>query len=55
VRDPFDKFMTDLSLFIPHRKLVERGTIDGSRGGVGNVDILGHALPHRFDRTAELV
>ena len=54
-RDLFDKLVTDLSLFIPHREMIEHGAIDGSRGGFGNVDILGHAAPRRFDRMSELV
>jgi hypothetical protein len=36
-----------LALFIPHREI--------ERGGWGNVDILGHAAPPRFDRMSELV
>ena len=32
-RDLFDKFVTDLALFIPHRETVEHGAVDGSRGG----------------------
>jgi hypothetical protein len=43
--------VTDLALFIPHRETVEHGGV----GGCGNVDIFGHAAPHRFDRTRELV
>ncbi len=54
-RDLFDKFVTDLSLFIPHQGRIERGAVGGSRAGGGDVDILGHAVPHRFDRTGELV
>jgi hypothetical protein len=55
-RDFFDEFMTQLPLFIPHREMVEHGALRGSRfGGLGNVDILGHAVPRRFDRMRELV
>src|SRR5205823_9175772 len=46
--DLFDKFVADLPLFIPHREKI-------GRGGLGNVDILGHAAPRRFDRMRELV
>jgi hypothetical protein len=36
--------------------MVEHGALRGSRfGGLGNVDILGHAVPRRFDRMRELV
>ena len=54
-RDPFDKFVTDLALFIPHRQMIEGCSTGGSRGGLGNVDILGHAAPPRFDRMSEVV
>jgi peptidoglycan/xylan/chitin deacetylase (PgdA/CDA1 family) len=50
-----DEFVTDLSLFIPHRGVIEHGPVTGSGGGFGNVDILGHAAPRRFDRLRELV
>ena len=55
-RNFLDKFVPELSLFIPHREMVEHGALRGSRfGGLGNVDILGHAVPRRFDRMRELV
>jgi hypothetical protein len=40
-----------LAVFVAHRKTVEHRRI----GGMGNVHIIGHAAPHRFDRIAELV
>jgi hypothetical protein len=60
-RDLFDKLVTQLPLFIPHQQVVEyRALRSGalgwqSFGGLGNVDILGHAAPRRFDRMRELV
>jgi hypothetical protein len=35
--------------------MVEHGALRRSRLGLGNVDILGHAAPRRFDRMRELV
>ena len=49
--DLLDKFMTKLAFLIPHREAVEGGNF----GGSGNVDILGHAAPRRFDRREELI
>ena len=54
-RDLFDKLVTELPLFIPHREMVEHGALRRLRLGLGNVDILGHAAPRRFDRLRELV
>jgi hypothetical protein len=48
----FDKLLADLAVFIPHLEMVEHGA---RFGGVGHVDILGHAAPRRFDRMSELV
>ncbi len=50
-RDFFDEFAADRAVFIPHREAVEHRGI----GGLGNVNIIGHAAPRRFDRIAELV
>jgi hypothetical protein len=41
--DLFDERVTQLSLFIPHREMVEHGALRRSRLGLGNVDVLGHA------------
>ncbi len=55
-RDFFDKLVAELALFIPHQERVEHGALRRSRFvGLGNVDILGHAAPRRFDRMRELV
>jgi hypothetical protein len=55
-RDFFDKLVPELVLFIPHLQVIEYRTLGGqSFGGLGNVDILGHAAPRRFDRMRELV
>ena len=54
-RDLLDEFVTELALFIPHREMVEHGALRRLRLGLGNVDILGHAAPRRFDRMRELV
>ena len=54
-RDLFDKLVAELPLFIPHREMVEHGALRRLRLGLGNVDILGHATPRRFDRLRELV
>jgi hypothetical protein len=40
-----------LAVFVAHRETVEHRRI----GGMGNVHIIGHAAPRRFDRIAELV
>jgi hypothetical protein len=40
-----------LAVFVAHRQTVEYRRI----GGMGNVHIIGHAAPRRFDRIAELV
>jgi hypothetical protein len=53
--DLFDKLVTQLPLFIPHQEMVEHGALRRLRLGLGNVDILGHAAPRRFDRMRELV
>jgi hypothetical protein len=47
--------VTQLPLFIPHQEMVEHGALRRLRLGLGNVDILGHAAPRRFDRLWELV
>ena len=53
-RHLFDKLLADLAVFIPHLEMIEHGA--GARfGGLGHVDILGHAAPRRFDRRRELV
>jgi hypothetical protein len=55
-RDLCDKLVAELPLVVPHRQMVEYRTPGGqSFGGLGNVDILGHAAPRRFDRMRELV
>jgi hypothetical protein len=41
----------NLALFVPHGEVVENRRV----GGLGNVHIIGHAAPRRFDRIAELV
>jgi hypothetical protein len=43
--------VTEPSLLVPHLQAVEHGRF----GGMGNVDVLGHAAPHRFDRMRKLV
>ena len=53
-RDFLDKFVTQMPLVIPHREMVEHGALRRLRLGLGNVDILGHATPRRFDRSREL-
>ena len=54
-RDLLDERMTQMPLVVPHRETVEHGAICRLRPGLGNVDILGHAAPRRFDRSTELV
>jgi hypothetical protein len=55
-RNFLDKFVAELPLFVPHQERVEHGAAYGSLFvGLGNVDILGHAVPRRFDRMRELV
>ena len=46
-----DKFVTDLAVFVAHREPVEHPLI----GGMGSVDIFGHAAPRQFDSDQELV
>jgi hypothetical protein len=50
-RDFFDKLRPNVAVFVAQRKPVENRRI----GGIGNVHIIGHAAPRRFDRIAELV
>jgi hypothetical protein len=50
-RDVGDKFVTNFAIFIAHRQRIEKHR--ASR--LGNVDIFGHAAPHRFDRIADVV
>ena len=52
-RDFLDKLVAELVLVIPHLEMVEHGALRSL--GLGNVDILGHAAPRRFDRLRELV
>jgi hypothetical protein len=40
-----------LPIVIAHRQRID----SRNAGGLGNVDILGHATPRQFDRIAELV
>ena len=54
-RDLVDKLAAEPVLFVPHRQIVEHGALLRSSLGLGNVDILGHATPRRFDRLGELV
>jgi hypothetical protein len=42
--------VANFAIFAAHRQTVEYGD-----GGLGNVDIFGHATPRRFDRIQELV
>jgi hypothetical protein len=53
--DFLDKRVAQMSLVIPHREMVKHGALRRLRLGLGNVDILGHAAPRRFDRSRELV
>jgi hypothetical protein len=46
-----DKFGANIAIFVAHRVTIEHRRI----GGLGSVDILGHAAPRQFDRIAELV
>jgi hypothetical protein len=46
-----DEFRANFATFIAHRDTVE----DRGIGGSGDVHIVGHAAPHRFDRITELV
>jgi hypothetical protein len=50
-RDPLDELRPDLAGFAAHGRAVEHRSI----GGMGNVHIIGHAAPRRFDRIKELV
>jgi hypothetical protein len=50
-RDFLDKFLPNFAVFVAHREAVEHRGV----GGMGSVDIFGHATPRRFDRIAELV
>ncbi len=50
-RDFLDKFLPNFAIFVAHREAVEHRRV----GGMGSVDIFGHATPRRFDRIAELV
>jgi len=50
-RDPLDEFRPDLAVVVAHRQ----GIAHRSIGGMGNVHIIGHAAPRRFDRIDELV
>jgi hypothetical protein len=43
--------MTNFAIFVAHRQGIEACGI----GGLGSVDIFGHATPRRFDRLAQLV
>jgi hypothetical protein len=54
-RDLLDKLVTELPFLVPHQEMVEHGALRWQRLGLGNVDILGHAVPRRFDRLRELV
>jgi hypothetical protein len=48
LRNLFDEFVTELPLRVPHLQAVEHGRF----GGLGNVDILGHAAPRRLTEWA---
>jgi hypothetical protein len=50
-RDFLDKFMANFAISVAHRERIEACGI----GGLGSVDIFGHAMPRRFDRMAQLV
>ena len=54
-RNLLDKLVAELPLLVPHQEMVEHGALRRWRLGLGNVDILGHAAPRRFDRWKELV
>jgi hypothetical protein len=49
-RDVFDELAANFAIFVAHRDTHRRRI-----GGMGNVHIIGHAAPRRFDRIAELV
>ena len=49
-RDFLNEFAANFAIFFAHRQAVEHGD-----GGLGNVQIFGHATPRQFDRTAQLV
>jgi hypothetical protein len=44
-----------LAFFIPHRLVEQRALRGALYVGLGSVDILGHAVPRRFDRMRKLV
>jgi hypothetical protein len=50
-RDVFDELAANFAIFVAHRETLEHRRI----GAMGNVHIIGHAAPRRFDRIAEFV
>jgi hypothetical protein len=43
-RDFVDEFPTNVAFLVAHRQTIEHGI-----GGLGNLEIFGHATPQRFD------
>ena len=49
-RDFLNEFGANFAIFVAHRQAVEH-----RNGGIGNVEMFGHATPRQFDRIAQLV
>ena len=49
-RDFFDELAANFAIFVAHRETHRRRI-----GGIGNVHVIGHAAPRRFDTIAQLV